>query len=234
MPLPLSGMRESRSPRAGDVVPPKASALEGRQQLRNGDSAVDRILAVIAGIVPATGNIEAIGAGPVAIERFGGVTSQATDGFVAVVRCDTNMAGGPRIGLAGDIAADLDAAALRIEPGERVNGETAIEIVGDRKAVARPVAGDQTITVTGNGIGGKIRHMRPDAGGRIKPARPGHSLADDDIAGIDKLEGYGAACVRDHRRPLRTVGEIAELVHPDDRPTVRPVGGSWRCGNLHQ
>ncbi len=55
------------------------AALECRQQLRDRDRTVDRVFAVVAGIVPAAGNVETIGAGPVAIERLGLVASQAAD-----------------------------------------------------------------------------------------------------------------------------------------------------------
>ncbi len=144
------------------------------------------------------------------------------------------MPGRPGIGLAGDIAADLDTAALRVEPGERVYAQAAIEIVRDRKAIAGPVTGDQSVPVAGNGIGGKVRHVRPDAGGRIKPARSRCPLADDGIACIDQLEGNGAARIGDHRRPLWTIGEIAELVHPNGRPLVRSAGRTSRGLDLHQ
>src|SRR5262249_45964111 len=109
------------------------ASLELAHELVDRDSAVDDVLAVVAGVVPTAGHVERVVAAGSATGR---VLGRAAHRVVALVRRDSDVAGRPRV--PGPAAVqDRDAVALRVVELERVLAHRGVFGCIDVKRMAR-------------------------------------------------------------------------------------------------
>ena len=96
------------------------------EQLPGGDTAVDHVLTVVTGVVPAAPHIQGVVAGP----RHAGHVG------VTLVRGHVKVSGRTRVLLTDQIRRDPDTAALVVEERQRVVAEPVVQRLGNLKRVA--------------------------------------------------------------------------------------------------
>ena len=198
-----------------------AQQVDGGQQLPGRQRTRGHVLAVVAGVVPAAGDVEPAALGPAGVQALGVRAGPGRHGGVAGVRRDSEVAGGSAVTRRPGLV-DRAAGALEVEEAEGVGGQTGVEPAVDRERVAGRVAGDDRVAPGRAAARRNPARGRP-ARGRLGPRRPGPTapgvggpavLVDHDE--VDRLGGR-----RDQGGLLGSGRQVAQLVDPDRRAAAR-------------
>ncbi len=193
------------------VRPGPLRPLEGVDQLPGGDPAVDHVLALVAGVVPAAAHVQAV----VADARL------ARHRGVALVGGHPEVPGRAGVGGAGQRGVDRDAAALLVEERHAVGAQAVVERGRDVERVARLPVHDQREARAAAGVGGEVHELGGVARGRVGAVDDGGPGGDARAGGGAQLPAERCGGGADDGGALRAVRQVAELVDPDGRAGVR-------------
>ena len=200
-------------------------SLIGIEQGPQGDTAIDHVFAVIAGVVPAAGDVERIAASrpfdPALV-----ASREASGDFLRMPRrprpCCTDQ---PRL--------DRHARALVIEKCDRVSGERRIHAFPDREGIARRTFDDQAIAFARRAEIAEVDPLDCPARCRILPERLRLALPDGATGGVVQRPGQRRRSSADDR-DLGIAGLEADLVEMDRQRRRGSGTGQQKCGSRRQ
>ncbi len=184
-------------------------ALVGAEQLPGGDAAVDDVLAVVAGVVPAAGDVEGVVADA-------GLTG---DLGVPLVGRDAHVSGRAAVARA-QLVADRGAAALRVVVLRGVGAQPLVGGGADVEGAAGLPVGDQGVALAALPVAAEVDRVDVLPGGGVHAARLAPAVGDDASAVVLQLPAQRRGRVGDDGGVLRAGGEVADLVDADPRPGV--------------
>ncbi len=187
-------------------------ALVGAEQLPGGDAAVDDVLAVISGVVPAAGDVEGVVAHAGLAGHLG----------VAPVGRRAHVSGGAAVAGAESVA-DRGAAALRVVVLRGVQTQPLVGGRADVEGAAGLTVGDQRVALAALLVPAEVDRVDVLPGGGVDAARLAPAVGDDPSGVVLQLPGQPGGGVRDERGVLRSRRQVGDLVDPYPRPGVRHV-----------
>ncbi len=183
-------------------------ALIGVLQRPHRDAAVDHILSLVAGVVPASAGIERIAAaGPNLATLVGLVEAGRLVLHVARRSGQVRSLNEPLL--------DRDAAAILIEKSQSVGLQRSIQSTADRERAALDHADAQAIAVALCPEAAEIDLMDVLARGRVRAENPGLAAGHDRALGVAQRPGQGRGRGIGQHGALGTPGLDAQLVEPD-------------------
>ena len=196
-------------------------ALVQAEQLRDGDAAVDHVLALVARVVPAARHVERVVAGPAVVQVDAGgrrrvARREARDRAVAAVGGDVDVTGGAPVAGAEQRLVDRDAAALAVEHDEGVDAQVVVEALSHSERVGRRSVGLQHESVARRPHLVERDDVDVQPRRRVVAARLRLPLRDDRPA-LVQLPPHRSGRVGDERGRLGAVGQVADLVHANPR-----------------
>jgi hypothetical protein len=209
--LPAALLEQPRLHPRVSATPPQQ--LDGGEQLPDRHRAARHVLAVIARVVPAAGDVEASGARPSGIQALGIGAGPGARLQVAEVASGSPVTRGASL-------VDRDSGALQVEEGKRVAHEGAVQPVGDREPMAARAAGLDDEAMARRSQAREVQHVRgqPRRGLRLHRPRSRLPSGGDGAVGCAHDELRRLAGIRRPHRSLRSGREVAELVDPYRRP----------------
>ncbi len=205
---------EGRGVGAGEVPGP----FVGVDQLPGRHAAVDDVLAVVAGVVPAAAHVQPVAA-VVAAGHVG----------VALVGGDVQVAGGAGVlAAAGVLGGDRDAAALVVEERQRVVGQLLPGGRADVEGVAGLVVHGEHVVGADTGVGREIDLVDGVSGGRVGAEDGGGAAGHHLVRAVQQAPGQRRTRTADHGRLLGGAGRVGDLVDLDVLAERRADHGVWR------
>lgn len=213
--------------RAGEPLGPLrpvGEQLDRAEELPGGDGSAGHVLPVVAGVIPATRDVEGARTVPPGVEPLPVRPGPSRHGPVAPVRRSADVTGWSAV--AGEPVPVNRC--TRAEQGEHPEG------VGDQRTVELGIDAEGWLTcpaasaeACANAVQtGEVQPVHGQTGGRFgsggpRFGPPGPDRRPDRVTNHvrDRLGEVG-----DRRRPHRMSGQIAELVDPDRRPVPEHLG----------
>ena len=184
------------------LLPQRGGQRAGRrplgrgQQQGGGQAAVDHVLAVVAGVVPAAGDVQRPVQPPAGVEPGRVRPGPAAHGGIAAVGRHARVPGRPAVPGRGRLA-DRHAGPLQVEEPQRVRGQPGVEVGGDPERVAGGAVRGQPEPLVRAGQGGEVGGVHGQPGARVG-ARPRLGQS-----GVDDLAALGADARRAAARARR-------------------------------
>ena len=198
--------------------------VQSAEQLPHGRGAAGDVLAVVACVVPAAGDVEGPGASPARIEPFGIRTIPGSDRGVAAIRRYAGVSG--RAGVAGwHLVTERGAGPQQPEESQRVSRQPCVHGVIDSERVAHLVLDLHPQTTTSHAGIGEVQHVHRVSGGGVRPNRPRHRQPRPHrlAARCPQPEGQRMTSIVEVRRPHGPSRQVADLIDAHRRPVRQHI-----------